>query len=47
MRAYKDELAALYMGALRRRNYRDARRLFHLRNRVKRWILQYEEWHVD
>jgi hypothetical protein len=47
MRAYKNELADLYMGALRRRNYRDARRLFDLRRRVKRWIMEYEEWHVD
>jgi hypothetical protein len=47
MRAYKSELADLYMGALRRRNYRDAQRLFELRRRVKRWIMEYEEWHVD
>jgi hypothetical protein len=47
MRAYRDELADLYLGALRRRDYRDARRLFDLRRRVTRWVLNYEEWHVD
>ena len=47
MRAYRDELARLYMGALRRHDYRDARRLFGLRRRVTRWVLSYEEWHVD
>lgn len=47
MRAYRRELADLYVGALRRRNYRDARRIFGLRRRVSRWIFEYEEWHVD
>jgi len=47
MRAYRDELASLYLGALRRHNYRDAQRIFDLRRRVTRWVLNYEEWHVE
>ncbi len=47
MRAYKNELADLYMGALRRRNYRDAKKLYDRRRQITRWILVYEEWHLD
>jgi len=47
MRAYKNELADLYVGALRRRNYRDAKKLYDRRRQITRWILVYEEWHLD
>jgi hypothetical protein len=47
MRAYKNELGDLYRGALRRRNYRDAKKLYDRRRQINRWILVYEEWHPD
>jgi hypothetical protein len=47
MQAYRAELADLYMGALRRHNWSDARKLYDRRRQVTRWILEYEEWHVD